>query len=204
MSENLLDILGEDEMFLIEDAEMASQISDDDLQSVQDLGNRQLKLERQLEQLDEVTKKVKEAMRRISDDLLPKQMMKAGVSSFKLLTGEEISMDTVIAANMPKADDPIYPKAIGWLDEAGLGDIIKKDVIAKFGRGEAEKAQRIFDEINRLTNGETPLEMKESVHYQTLNSTLRARVKKGESLPTEEDGFSIYYGPRTKIKKAKK
>ena len=204
MSEDIVDILGEDEMFLVEDAEMASNVSDSQLSSVQELGNRQLKLEQLIDRLEETVKRAKEAKNRIADDLLPKKLMEVGLSGFTLQTGESVSMEHIVAANMPKADTPEFPLAVSWLEGNGVGDIIKKEVNAKFGRGEQELAERVMAAVMQVTNGAIPVEMKESVNYMTLNSVLKQRMKKGDPLPTVEDGFSIYIGPRTKISKPKK
>ena len=205
MSEALMsEILGSDEMFLIEDAELASQVSDEQLESVQKLGDRHLQLNNLAEKLEEQLKKVKEANRVVTDDLLPKKLMQIGLKSFTLATGETIEMSTVVQANMPKAETPEYPKAINWLDRNDLGDIIKKDVIAKFGRGEGDMAKRVMDIVIRETNGQAPVELKESVNYMTLNSVLKKRMQDGLPMPREsDDGFSIYMGPRAKIVKKK-
>ncbi len=202
MSEVYEDI-GEDELFLLEDAELASNVSDGQLNSVQELGNRQLKLEQLIDRLEEAVKDAKEAKRKIAEDLLPKKLMEVGLSSFTLQTGESISMEHLVAATMPKADTPEFPKAISWLEDQGIGDIVKKVVEAKFGRGDQELADRVMAAIMQVTNGNIPVEMKESVNYMTMNSVFKQRMQKGESLPTAEDGFSIYIGPRTKIKRPK-
>ena len=204
MSDDTFDILGADDMFLLEDAELTSQVSDSQLESVQALGNQHLKINQAIDRCEEVLKNLKEKNKRITDDLLPKKLQEIGLMSITLSTGEVIEMSSIVQANMPKADTEEYPKAIGWLERNDLSDIVKKDVIAKFGKGEGDIAQRVFDAIVRETNGQAPVEMKESVNYMTLNSVLKQRMAKGLPMPSEsQDGFSIYIGPRAKIVKKK-
>ena len=62
----MLELLGDDEMLLIEDAEMASQVSDAELSSVQALGDRHLKLTKMVEKIEEVVKKIKEAVDKVA------------------------------------------------------------------------------------------------------------------------------------------
>lgn len=201
------DLFSEDDLlFLAEDAELASQVSESDLGDVQKLGDRLVKLEALKKRLEDAAKKVGEGSRQISDDLLPKRLMEIGLMSFTLSTGETISVEHIVSANMPKVDaDPAkFEKAVRWLEDHGVGDIVKKDVVAKFGRGDGELAKRVMDRIIQETNGNIPVDLKESVNYQTLNSVLKQRMRDGQELPNDEDGFSIYVGPRAKVKKPKK
>jgi hypothetical protein len=110
-------------------------------------------------------------------------------------------IEDIVAAKMPsKSDEPDrYNNCVAWLDEHNLGDIVKREVVATFGKDSAEQVARMMEAMRKATNGEIPVTEKYDVHYQTLNAALKAEKKAGRQLPKGTDGFEIFIGPRAKL-----
>ena len=85
-----------------------------------------------------------------------------------------------------------------WLEDNGLGDIIKNNVGMSFGKGENQEAKLLEDTIKNL--GFIP-EVKVSVHRSTLKATVRQLIKDGKTVP--DNMFSLFIGQKTKITKKK-
>ena len=82
-----------------------------------------------------------------------------------------------INVSIPK--DPEKSKACyEWLDDNGLGDIIKNQVGMSFGKGEGNKAKHLEESIKEM--GLIP-EVKVSVHPSTLKATFRKWHEEGRS-----------------------
>ena len=85
-----------------------------------------------------------------------------------------------------------------WLENNGLGDIIKNQVGMSFGKGENQEAKLLEDTIKNL--GYIP-EVKVSVHPSTLKATIKKWHQEGRSVP--DNTFSLFIGQKTKITKKK-
>ena len=83
-----------------------------------------------------------------------------------------------------------------WLEENGLGDIIKNTVSANFGRGEDESAKTL---MNSLEKEGYSLMQKKWVEPMTLKAVIKEQVEKGSDLPL--DTFNVYVGRKIKVKK---
>jgi hypothetical protein len=102
-----------------------------------------------------------------------------------------------IYVSIPK--DPEKSKACyEWLDDNGLGDIIKNQVGMSFGKGEGDKAKALESQIKEM--GLIP-EVKVSVHPSTLKATIKKWHEEGKSVP--DNTFSLFIGQKTKITKKK-
>lgn len=85
-----------------------------------------------------------------------------------------------------------------WLEDNGLGDIIKNNVGISFGKGEGNKAKHLEETIKEM--GLIP-EVKISVHPSTLKATIKKWHQEGRSVP--DNTFSLFIGQKTKITKKK-
>ena len=167
------------------------------LESVAELLREQLKLEELIESMEETVKINKEALRKLSGEIIPEKMAELGMTATEMYDGSKVQVVEDIYVSIPK--DLSKSKACyEWLDDNGLGDIIKNQVGMSFGKGEGNKAKHLEESIKEM--GLIP-EVKVSVHPSTLKATIRKWHEEGKSVP--DNTFSLFIGQKTKITKKK-
>ena len=158
---------------------------------------QQLKMETELEIAEVELQNKKEQLRKLSEEIIPARMTELGMSSTTMVDGSKVDVVENIYVSIPK--DPDKSSAcFAWLEDNGLGDIIKNQVGMSFGKGENQEANLLEDTIKDL--GYIP-EVKVSVHPSTLKATVRQLVKDGKSIP--DNVFNLFIGQKTKITKKK-
>ena len=164
-------------------ADAVADPNDKELAIISKLAQDQLDWEKRIDQLETDLEHAKDSLRQIQEHLLPEAMATVGMSEFKLLSGAKITVKDDVYASVRK--DYIV-SAVGWLDSAGLGDIVKDKVDVNFGRGESDKAKSLLDycKENGFTASETL-----SIHPQTLKATVKEQLARGVEFP--EEYFSI-------------
>lgn len=86
-------------------------------------------------------------------------------------------------------------KGLKWLDDNGMGDVIKNNIVAILPRGD----QQIAKEIAEILEAKKVAYVREeSVHAMTLNATLKDAMKNGKNVPFET--FSVMTGTVVEIK----
>lgn len=164
--------------------DMASvEATNDELLNISQLVKDQQELEERVAQCEADLEASKEALRNIQEYLLPEAMLSIGMSEFKLSNGTKITIKNDVYASVRK---DFIGDAVAWLDENGLGGIVKDQVAVDFGRGE-------FDNVSELlkfcrTNGLNANE-KLSIHPSTLKATVKEQMANGLEFP--EEYFSI-------------
>ncbi len=120
-----------------------------------------------------------------------------GMTSTTMMDGSKVDVVEDIYVSIPK--DPEKSSACySWLEDNGLGDIIKNNVGISFGKGESNMAKHLQETIKEM--GLIP-EVKVSVHPSTLKATIRKWHEEGKSVP--DNMFSLFIGQKTKITKKK-
>ena len=151
--------------------------TNEELSEVQLLAEKQLELEREVISISEMLDKAKEELKHVQESLLPEAISRLGLSEFKLKNGLKVTIKDDIFASI-RAD--FYDSAISWLDEVGLGDIVKDEVKVNFGRGDYESSKALMTICKE--QGFNAIE-KMSVHPQTLKATIREQMAKGVEFP---------------------
>lgn len=157
--------------------------TNDEMHEISMLAQQQLDLETKLKELENLVEVAKESLRHVQEVLIPEAMASVGMSEFKLANGAKITIRDDVYASM-RADQIL--NAVKWLDDMGLGDIVKDDVTVKFGRGDSDKAKDIVSYAQ--AQGYNVSE-KLSVHPQTLKATVKEQLAQGVQFP--EEYFSI-------------
>ena len=179
--------------------EDVANIDQDSLESVSGLLQQQLKMETEIEIVEIELQNKKEQLKKLSEEIIPAKMTELGMSSTTMVDGSKVDVVENIYVSIPK--DPDKSRACyNWLEDNGLGDIIKNQVVTSFGTGEDNMAGDLAGHIQDQY-GITP-DVKESVHPSTLKATLKKRHEEGLSDP--DDLFGIFIRPETKIIKGKK
>lgn len=151
----------------------------DNLVKLRTLATAALMYEELLEKLEEFAKKVGEAHRDLTENIIPSLMDELDVPSLALSATQSLSIKTKITANIPAAR---IEEGCAWLEANGHGGIIKQDVTVTFGTKEAERAAILVAAIK--ASGEVP-KVKKTVNHQTLSALVREQLEEGADLPMD-------------------
>lgn len=171
-------------------------VTDSDLSEISRLAKRQLELEATVDaiqrQLETETKKLRD----VAERLLPEAMLAIKMTEFKLDDGKKITIKNDVTASI-RAD--FLPQAVEWLDDNGLGGIVKSNVVVNFDRGETEKAAELvsYCEQHHYSAAE-----KLSVNINILKATVKEQMANGVEFPDEY--FSVHPLRKAKITIPKK
>jgi len=182
-------------MSIIDQMEKESQpdLTTDDLKNISELGRQLEELENKIQLEEEHLKSLKDEHRKLSEDTLPNKLRELGVSEFKLADGTSMSIQQYYSARITPENREV---CFHWLENNGLGDIIKNTVSASFGRDENDAAH---DLMTQLEGEGHDLTQKKWVEPMTLKAVVREQVEKGNDLPLE--AFNVYVGQKIKVKK---
>lgn len=158
-------------------------VTNDELSAISTLANEQLDWERKITQLEADLEHAKDALKQVQEFLLPEAMATVGMSEFKLANGCKITIKDDVYASIRK---DFISEAVTWLDENGLGGVVKDQVSVDFGRGDLEAA-KLFMAYCKET-GVSATE-KLSVHPSTLKALVKEQRAKGVEFP--DNLFSI-------------
>ena len=177
----------------IEDVEAAAPPEAADLAAVVAIAERQIAAELVVAELEEKLKAAQAVVKGIAENELPVAMLELGLRGLPLASGHMISVDTTHHASLT---DARKPAAFAWLQENGLGDIIKHEISVTFGKGEQEIAAMVVNKLRELAPGHK-LTDKEAIHHSTLKSTVDELIASGSPIPFET--FGIYTRTVAKI-----
>ncbi len=119
-------------------------------------------------------------------------------TQLKLNDGSSIEIKNFYGITIPKDPDQ-RATAYQWLRDNNLGDIIKNEISARFGRNEDGKALE-FSKLATANGYEVQQDLK--VEPMTLKATLRELHEKGADLPPEEI-FKTFVGRQAKVTRKK-
>ena len=168
-------------------------IGDNSLKEMADLCAEQVAFEEDVRQLEEQLKAKKQAVNKLSFEIIPARMSELGLESLTLKDGSSVKIKQLVHAAIPV---PYREEAFKWLRDNGHGDLIKNEISASFGKGEDSIANEFIDKIEEL--GYQP-QQNLSVHSSTLKAFVREQITKGTELPM--DKFGVFVGAETKISK---
>lgn len=179
---------------LFEEDAGALVVKNEDLSSVGALAKRAKELEKEIEELETVTKERKEQQRKLLEDTIPAMLSELGMKSFKMADGSLIDIKPFYSASIREEN---RAKAYEWLRNNGFDDIIKNTVSVRFGRGEDGLCDTL---LNQLREQNYPVEQAQKIEPQTLKAWVREQVERGSEFPTEL--FGVYIGQKATIKSA--
>lgn len=168
------------------------QISDAELASIATLCDQLANKAKQVEQLETSLELAKGQLKRLEQELLPEAMQRIGLSEVKLSDGRKLTISPFYSGSIK---DDNKAAALQWLRDNKCDGIVKTEVVAKFGKGQSEDADRAF---RLLIDAGICAESNEGVHPQTLKAFIRERVENGQPIPT--DLFGVFIGNKAKLK----
>tara|TARA_Y100000361_G_scaffold152600_1_gene172439 strand:- start:414 stop:956 length:543 start_codon:yes stop_codon:yes gene_type:complete len=153
-----------------------------------------LKSEDEINNLELMLKSKKESLRQ-QNELIVQLMEERGVRSIKMKDGQSVDIKPFYTGTITKEKQQ---EAFQWLRDNGYDDIIKNQVVVKFGRAEDEKANNVFTELAKQ-GLDTDRNVK--VEPMTLKGFIREMIESGKELPMET--FGVFVGHKINIKKGK-
>ena len=166
--------------------------SKEQLNIISELAADMLQLEAEIEEVEQLLKEKKQAHLKIAQGSLPEAMLALGLTELKHISGAKLSVETFYQAKIPVNKEK---EAYAYLERTGNDAIIKTDLTAKFGKGEKEEAERIFNVLK--DHGVIPA-MKTGIHHSTLRAFVKEQIESGTDLPLE--AFGVYVGNKIKVK----
>lgn len=166
------------------------------LQDITLMAREVVDLDKQIEATETTLKALAKKRSVIAENTLPDAMFTLGLTELKLATGQVVTIkDTLRAsirslANIQKVKTAEERtalmekrgKALAWLKENGLGDLIKLDVEVHLGKGQEALAQQAVGALEAI--GVEPAVVEE-VNSATLSAALRELASQGVDLDYE-------------------
>tara|TARA_S200002703_G_C3768016_1_gene236435 strand:+ start:711 stop:1289 length:579 start_codon:yes stop_codon:yes gene_type:complete len=171
---------------------LAVEATDGEIHRIAELANKQLELERGVTTLELELKAKKEELRSVQEHDLPDALAEAGVSEIRLADGSRVKAEPFVTAHISKAK---ADEAHMWLIKHGFGDIIKREVTAKFGKNDDKWKLA----VEALQAKGIEIDTKEAVHHSTLRAFAKEQMEQGTDIPV--DLFGLYSGFKSKIAK---
>lgn len=159
---------------------------------ISEITDEMLKLEDEIAEIEAELKLKKKEHLIIAQGTLPEALLELGLVQIKHESGRVLTVEKFYQA---KISDIMQEKAFAWLKETGNDSIIKTNLSAAFGKGEAERAEHAAEllEAEGIICG-----LKTGVHHSTLRAFVKEQIESGVAIP--EDAFGIYVGNRIKVK----
>ena len=169
--------------------------SGDNLNSVlRSLADELQAAEAEIERLQELMDTAKAAYKDIAEKRIP-EVTDGMEGKFNLGDGRELQVKEEIRSSI--AGDKRIP-AIEWLDENGYGNIVKRQVVFEFPKGDEERCKKFIEAVSKLGLGQLVMKNNFTVHHATLNSWVKEQLGEGVELPVET--FGIFRQRTAKIK----
>ena len=154
-----------------------------ELEKIRAMATELLKQDAEIAELEESLQVVKRARAKLAESDLPEAMEEAGMLDFTLADGRVITLAYEVYAHISEAN---RGEAHQWLRNSGHDDIIKRVLTVKFGKGEDQKAVKVFEDlVGRPDLSDNEIVSKESVHASTLKAFVRNSLESGIDLPME-------------------
>jgi hypothetical protein len=170
--------------------------SDEKFKQLNTLAKKFVDTKNDISVAEEEISKLKDNLKQIRENDLPEMMSSLHMDQFKLTDGTVIMVKDDVFASIKK-DKQV--EALQWLDDNGLGDIIKHKISISFNRGEHEDAEKFKKQFGESFKQD--MDEKSTVHPQTLKATVKEMVQSGQNLP--EEFFSVYEAKVANVKLSK-
>lgn len=151
----------------------------DQLRAISDLTAKQLRLEDELAQAEEVVKKLKKDLDKVQMVDLPDAMAAAGCTAFVTGDGNGITIKKDISASVPEAK---RAEVCAWLRAHDFGDLVSEDVTVSFGKGREADALELVSEL--AARNLIPVR-KTAVNTASLKALIREQLAAGIDMPLD-------------------
>lgn len=153
-----------------------------------------VKVEQEIADLEALIKLKKEVQRQVNETIVT-LMEERGVKSIKMSDGNSVDIKPFYTGSISEENKEA---AFEWLRKEGYDDIIKNQVVIKFGRAEDDKADKLFSD---LASKGLDADRNVKVEPMTLKGFIREMIENGKDIPM--DTFGVFVGHKINIKKGK-
>lgn len=171
---------------MIDYEEAVAPVSNEQLELIAKLAERQVELEKQVERAEEELKVLKRQLATVQEVELPEAMQAAGCLGFTLRNGSKIDIKEGITASISESK---RERVLEWLRANGHDDIISTEVSASLGKGSADRAEQLTNIMLNL--GIIP-SVKEGVNTGTFKALLNELRNEGVDIPYSELGAFLW------------
>ena len=168
-------------------------VGDNAMARLSALAQEQVEVEAQIATLEAQLKDAKAALKDVREKRLPELMDDLGLTEFKTATGTKIKVGEHIRGGIP-ADN--QEKAFAYLEGEGDGNLIKRQFVIEFGKGDeawAKKFSRDLAQRKKKVNSK----VKRAVHPQSLYAYVKQKLEEGVDFPMEL--FGVFRQRITKV-----
>lgn len=153
----------------------AGQKPSTDLSDIRALALKQLELEADLAKAEQVVKDAKADLRKIKEGDLPAALKAAGIPSFTLENGMEVSYKEDL-----KISVPVSRKAaiIAKMKEWGFGENVSNKIVIDLGRGNDNAVKALTATAEEMG---VDMTVTEDIPTGTVKKALRERIKEGKN-----------------------
>jgi len=158
------------------EVEAAETATPQQLSTILALARQQAKLAAEVVKAEEDLKAKKDALKQSAEIALPNALRDAGLDQMPLGEGWMVKLKTTLAGYISEENKPA---AHTWLEDHGMGGIIKHLITITFGRDEDKFFNKFLRDLAKRKN---PVEAtrKDGVNTATLSAMIREQVAKAQ------------------------
>lgn len=174
----------------------ASQPSDK-LDELRVMAEKAVALEVNIAEIEALLKDQKTQLHQMKTKTIPEKMDEIGMPSFALNDGTELKVEDFVSGSMPKEDKAPekFRAAMRELKARDGEDLVKNQMTLVFDKKQHNQALALADE---LRSQGYDVDLKSSVHPQTLCKFVREKIAAGD--PIDYEALGCFVGRVTKIK----
>lgn len=156
--------------------EAADAATPQQLSTILSLARQQAKLAKEIDDIETALMAKKAALKASAEIALPNAMRDAGLDQMPLGEGWTVKLKTTLAGYISEANKAA---AHTWLEEHGMGGLIKHVITITFGRDEDKFFNKFLRDLAKRKNP-IKAERKDAVNVATLGATIREQVAKAQ------------------------
>ncbi len=157
-----------------------------DLALVSKLARRQLALAIKMAKIAEQLQGTTNDYNSIRLKELPEALAQCGVEMVILKTGEKVEIKTDYYCSLTgKHREP----AIAWLRKKGFDDLISRNVVASFGKGQDKEADRALKAMDKFKHA--VVKAVEEVNTGSFKALVREQIEAGVPVPVAQLGITV-------------
>lgn len=167
--------------------------SDTLLRCISQLAQEQVAAESVVATLEAQLTEAKLSLSEIRDRRVPQILDELGIEEFTTQDGIKVSIKEKIRGSIPKTKEA---EAFRWLDDHNQGNLIKRQFVIEFGKGDEGWANKFEGDLKKRKK---PLNVarKKAVHPSTLQAFITSQLKEGKDIPL--DVFGVYRQRSSKV-----
>lgn len=163
--------------------------------------NELVNLDKQIEDLEGLLKKLNGRAHELKTVVLPAQMAKVGQSSFTLTNGFQVEIEDFISVATPPKDkakkEAMRTKRIAALTKMEGGEaLVKTDVSIQFEKKQHNQALALVDDLRKKG---FIVDVASDVNSASLKAFVREKLRAGEKV--DQDALGLFLGLIAKVTK---